>query len=86
MGKKVTTFPTRSKISNFKVPYLWGGMSKISSRLSCYSDVPDSLRESFWNRAEYKVGFICPDYKGFLQLMEKYFLDTLAKALQDQDR
>jgi hypothetical protein len=42
--------------------------------------VTRNLRQRLYDEDEYTVGFLCPDYKGFLQLMDKFFLEPLTKA------
>ena len=37
------------------------------------------LREIYYDEKEFTIGFLCPSYHGFLELMEKYFLESLER-------
>lgn len=40
----------------------------------------ENLRHRYFDNEEFSIGFMCPDYTGFLQLMDKHFLESLKTA------
>eukprot|EP00094_Tigriopus_californicus_P012719 TCALIF_12295-PB protein Name:"Similar to NME9 Thioredoxin domain-containing protein 6 (Homo sapiens)" AED:0.00 eAED:0.00 QI:36/1/1/1/0.85/0.62/8/191/397 len=40
----------------------------------------ENLRHRYFDPEEFSIGFMCPDYSGFLQLMDKHFLESLKTA------
>lgn len=43
------------------------------------------IRDDFCEDNDYIVGFLCPDYKGFLALMDKHFLEQLTVTYGGKD-
>ena len=43
---------------------------------------PSTFRRRFYDDDEFTVGFLCPNYTGFLQLMDKFFVESLQKQYE----
>ncbi len=43
---------------------------------------PKYFRSRFYDEEEFSVGFLVPNYAGFLQLMDKFFVEGLKKQYQ----